>query len=615
MSTRLSFRPRPLDLNKPLTIVRDINELDAADGLVSRDITHQHEALDKDNEEAKMIQSKKARGGQEIPVPKVRRVETYTRDYLPIFQEHNTYLRGRGGRGWRDDRFVEYGLDVEDEEWVRGMNRGQNRLPPGRLEQLLWALEVANAAATDRALTAAGAATGEKTSAAAVAAIDHMTAEEALAALESSVPGLRPPVRDAVFQYWKTKRSKQGKPLLRRLQAPTNPSDTNPFNVFRPREKIHRPQTRRRRENNDESLEKMKMLKQNVVKAHEIVRAVIWRERRKRDSTYWDINIQQLQLKLQHDPRSQHEATEAEYQAIAKSKASRPLGFEWRPAMPIMSEPPPDSHLQIDAIWRIRKRRREGNKKIPPLTMGHMPPPPLQQPPLDLLFCHPPPLQSLPQPTSNSQTFPPVSAGGHTCRPRFGRGGRLILDRCRPFTSDSLSSVGDDNNLVLPLHLLPNPFSQPRPLQTGAPSAPALDAPVLANGTAPPALPSPLPSTPAAQHLQNGLVDGLQAVPSLPGPQAGSAAAAADPGQAAPEAGAASSPPMPLPNVAPADPPRSPEALPCVVRTCRRLGGLAARGAAGFIHGIVFLPLVTAAMLPTRLPLPEAPICKIWLGL
>ena len=63
--------------------------------------------------------------------------------------------------------------------------------------------------------------------------MDHMTAEEALAALDSSVPGLRAPVRDAVFQYWKTKRMRQGKPLLRRLQAPTNPSDTNPFNVFR----------------------------------------------------------------------------------------------------------------------------------------------------------------------------------------------------------------------------------------------------------------------------------------------------------------------------------------------------------------------------------------------
>ena len=55
MATRLSFRPRPLDLNKPLTIVRDINELDPTDVLVNRDITHQHEALDKDNEEVCMV--------------------------------------------------------------------------------------------------------------------------------------------------------------------------------------------------------------------------------------------------------------------------------------------------------------------------------------------------------------------------------------------------------------------------------------------------------------------------------------------------------------------------------------------------------------------------------
>ena len=52
---------------------------------------------------------------------------------------------------------MEYGLDEEDEVWLRAINRGQERLPPKRLELLLWALEVANAAATDRALTAAGA--------------------------------------------------------------------------------------------------------------------------------------------------------------------------------------------------------------------------------------------------------------------------------------------------------------------------------------------------------------------------------------------------------------------------------------------------------------------------
>ncbi len=51
MSTRLSFRPRPLDINRPLAIVRELKDLDSTDGLVSRDITHDHEALDKNNEE------------------------------------------------------------------------------------------------------------------------------------------------------------------------------------------------------------------------------------------------------------------------------------------------------------------------------------------------------------------------------------------------------------------------------------------------------------------------------------------------------------------------------------------------------------------------------------
>lgn len=52
MGTRLGFRPRPLDVNKALPIVRDVKDLDN-DGQVSRDISHNHEALDKENEEAR----------------------------------------------------------------------------------------------------------------------------------------------------------------------------------------------------------------------------------------------------------------------------------------------------------------------------------------------------------------------------------------------------------------------------------------------------------------------------------------------------------------------------------------------------------------------------------
>ncbi len=66
--------------------------------------------------------------------------------------------------------------------------------------------------------------------------------------------------------------------------------------------------------------------------------------------------MQQLQLKLHHDPRSQHDAIEAEYQAIAKGKCLRPQGFEWKPPMPTFMEPPADANLPIDSIWRQRKR-------------------------------------------------------------------------------------------------------------------------------------------------------------------------------------------------------------------------------------------------------------------
>ena len=51
--TRTSFRPRPLDINRQLPIVRDLSELDSTEGLVSREITHNHEALDKENEEVR----------------------------------------------------------------------------------------------------------------------------------------------------------------------------------------------------------------------------------------------------------------------------------------------------------------------------------------------------------------------------------------------------------------------------------------------------------------------------------------------------------------------------------------------------------------------------------
>lgn len=77
-----------------------------------------------------------------------------------------------------------------------------------------------------------GAAQTERQSPAAAAAVDHMTVEEAHEALAAAHP-LRPIVRDALYGYWRAKRERTGKPLIRRLQAPTSASDQNPYGVFR----------------------------------------------------------------------------------------------------------------------------------------------------------------------------------------------------------------------------------------------------------------------------------------------------------------------------------------------------------------------------------------------
>lgn len=49
----------------------------------------------------------------------------------------------------------------------------------------------------------------------------------------------------------------------------------------RPREKIHRPQTRRRRDNNEESIDKLKTIRANLAATRDLCEAVARREQRK----------------------------------------------------------------------------------------------------------------------------------------------------------------------------------------------------------------------------------------------------------------------------------------------------------------------------------------------
>ncbi|KAL3160983.1 hypothetical protein ABBQ38_009373 [Trebouxia sp. C0009 RCD-2024] len=439
MGSRTSFRPRPLDTSRQLNIVRDVKELDDGEQKVSRDIVHSHEALDKDNEEARMVSSKQAKGGKEIPIPDVRMVSSYSVEYLPVHKEPRVYIRGKAGVGWHEEDEVDYDLDEQDRQWLIAFNKGQERLPYRRMELLLWRLDTANAEATDSAFASAGASIAERTSPAACATTDHMSREQAMEAL-TQVAAARQPVKDAVYRYWLDKRKQLGKPLLRRLQAPTNSSDTNPHSCFRAREKINKPLLRNRRRGNDmDSLQKLQTIRQNQLDAIKVVHFLIKRERKKRDIAYADVDLQQYQIKMKHEPRHLHDAIDAEYAAAVKLTAKggrRPVGFDAKSEKAHREAEGAATPDAMAALVRKSKKRRRDPSRMQ--SISALPPPPLPTEP-EMLFANPVSLARFSQPASDSQAMPPLPDFS-TCRARIGRGGRLVLARCQPFSHEPLEA-------------------------------------------------------------------------------------------------------------------------------------------------------------------------------
>ncbi|KAG1363833.1 enhancer of polycomb-like protein 1 [Cocos nucifera] len=186
------------------------------------------------------------KSSSEIPTPQFKVVDTYERDYSRTFTQPPSYLRGRGARveNWE----VEYDLDNEDEDWLQQFNNEKKILAPEKFETLLFKLEVLDHKTRERA---------------GIMAPAFGSPVPVLLQLDSAVESLQSQsVRFAVFRsvynYWRAKREQWQKPILRRLQEstflliifvllqpPPPVNDTNPYNVFRPREKAHRLHTRR----------------------------------------------------------------------------------------------------------------------------------------------------------------------------------------------------------------------------------------------------------------------------------------------------------------------------------------------------------------------------------
>ncbi|KXZ44245.1 hypothetical protein GPECTOR_70g475 [Gonium pectorale] len=339
---------------------------------------------------------------------------------------------------------------------------------------------------------------------AAVAATSNMPRDEALAILRKHACA-RDAILLAVYEYWRAKRERWGKPIMRRLQAPTNPSDTNPYNVFRPRERVNRPQTRRRRENTHDCLDKMRQIRESMLRR-------------------LDVDMQRYQLARHHQPRPQQEAAEAEAATQLREVQARSKQGESRLRAYLESGGQLSASMSYDISLRralMRKRRRQEMEGCANgEAVGRLPPPPLQADDEMLMLFSPDftkllgkqaaataaangsssPASS--KPASPAAAGPPpilaVPAGlDLSCtRARIGRCGRPMLTRCDPFTmefhSPLLSADGTSEAGPLgegPTMPAPSPLALRHPLlhssqQPSVPWAATLDLEWLPEGIA-----------------------------------------------------------------------------------------------------------------------------------
>ncbi|KAK1360410.1 Enhancer of polycomb-like protein [Heracleum sosnowskyi] len=425
--SRLSFRPRPLDIHKKLPIVKNFKDFEDDDTPSSTRNHMLRLTAEPDIEVQPQVPTKKH--ASEIPTPEFVIVGTYERDYSRTFNQPTSYLRARGARA-EIGEFVEYDLDNEDEDWLQDYNRDRKTLEAEKLEMILFKLEALDHKARERAGVIAPT-LGSPVS----VLLTFDAAVEALQALSINFGVFR-----SIYNYWKEKRDRWQKPILRRLQPPPPVNDTNPYNVFRPREKAHRLHTRRmqRRENNVQSFEKLRQVRRNLDQAKILLEALIKREEKKREVMESEVSLQRIQMKYKDEPEfledslalpgfstfsSKFVSSEDEFVDSDDVSNSLPLS---RPSMLQTSFTNSKPLMGSAGIMKRDSRQRAPYgwlHKLDPNEPVLLFTKPLETGKLAAAGIIPPPDSSV----SNG-----ASSNSFNLRGRMGRGGRIIFDRWNP---------------------------------------------------------------------------------------------------------------------------------------------------------------------------------------
>ncbi|KAI3448401.1 hypothetical protein Pfo_005066 [Paulownia fortunei] len=426
--SRLSFRPRPLDINKKLPIVKSVKDFEDDEVPTStRNSQILRLAAEADNE-VQQVPGKKV--ASEIPTPEFVIVDTYERDYSRTFTQPTSYLRARGARA-EIGEFVEYDLDNEDEDWLQDFNKERKTLVAEKLETIIFKLEVLDHKARERAGVIAA------TLGSPIPVL--LTFDAAVEALQAF--SIKYGVFQSIYNYWKEKRERWQKPILRRLQPPPPVNDTNPYNVFRPREKAHRLHTRRmqRRENNVQSFEKLRQVRRNLDQAKTILEALIKREEKKREVVESEVTLQRIQMKYKHETELLEDSLALPGLPSFPSKVgsseeeffdSDDVANSRLHSLPVVVQNPPFTESKLVMV-PAGNARREARRRVPHSWLHKLDP---NEP--VLLFTKP----LLPDKLAAAGIIAPsdpstpkgTSARSFNFHGRIGRGGRIVFDRWNP---------------------------------------------------------------------------------------------------------------------------------------------------------------------------------------
>eukprot|EP01138_Halocafeteria_seosinensis_P005410 gb/GECG01005531.1/.p1 GENE.gb/GECG01005531.1/~~gb/GECG01005531.1/.p1 ORF type:complete len:927 (+),score=127.74 gb/GECG01005531.1/:1-2781(+) len=256
-----NMRTRRLKPEKKVPVVHSLEELEQF-----TDRNSAEEALQPDQKQQKNAPK------ISLPVPDVRRVEDYEQEHSPNFQLPQQYIHHK-------PRIYNEGFDAvdyvaDDQDWNWFFNKASAAVDVDTSKLPISVMEVA----ID---------TFEKLTYRKGNPVPMTEAEEHVFNRSDDIK------RDvemsrlllAIHGYWGDKRRSLGKPLLRQFWPTTPLSDTNPHNVFRPREKegYRLRKTRGRNEGGMETYRKLQMMREGFQQAQQLVDLVRRREIIKRE--------------------------------------------------------------------------------------------------------------------------------------------------------------------------------------------------------------------------------------------------------------------------------------------------------------------------------------------